>query len=128
MVLQVKSSILGFESLKSVVLSPIDELFSTLSAEDESQISFTICNAYALMPDYDFEITDELKELLEITPESSFVVYSMVTIQDPIEASGVNLLAPVIINLDKQLLGQISLSSLDYPNYDMNTPLSSFKN
>lgn len=128
MELQVKTPIFGFESVNTVRMQPIDEVFSTLVALNEEQIRFTLCNPYALLPEYDFEIPDEMKTLLEIEEDSSIGVYAVVVMQNPLENSMVNLLAPVIVNLEKNYLAQVSLDGMDYPNYTMRVPIHSFKN
>lgn len=126
MVLQIKSPILGFESLQSVVLKPIDDLFSTLHATNDSDVSFTVLNPFSLMDEYDIEIPDSIKLRLEIEDDSNVAVYCMVVTQDPIENSLVNFLAPIIINKDKKLLAQVTLNPQDYKTLGIQDPISKF--
>ena len=126
MVLQIKSPILGFESLQSVVLKPMDDLFSTLHTTNDSEVSFTVLNPFSLMDEYDIEIPDSIKMRLEIEDESNVAVYCMVVTQDPIENSLVNFLAPIIINKDKNLLAQVTLNPQDYTNLGIQDPISKF--
>jgi len=126
MVLQIKSPILGFESLQSVVLKPMDDLFSTLHTTNDSEVSFTVLNPFSLMDEYDIEIPDSIKMRLEISDESNIAVYCMVVTQDPIENSMVNLLAPIIINKDKNLLAQVTLNPKDYSHLGIQDPISKF--
>ncbi len=126
MVLNIKSPILGFESLQSVVLKEIDELFSSLHATNDSEISFTVLNPYRLLKEYDFEIPDSVKMKLEIDDASRIAVYCMVVTQEPMEASRVNFLAPLIVNLDKNLMAQVTLNPNDYPDLGMQEPISNY--
>ncbi len=126
MVLQIKSPILGFESLQSVVLKEMDELFSSLHTTNDSEISFTILNPYRLLPEYDIEIPDSAKMKLEISDDSNIAVYCMVVTQDPIEESVVNFLAPIIINKDKKLLAQVTLNPKDYEHLGIQEPISKY--
>ncbi|MDH5464264.1 MAG: flagellar assembly protein FliW [Thiovulaceae bacterium] len=126
MVLEVKVPILGFESLQSVVVKEVDTIFSTLHATNDSKISFTVVNPYRLMEDYDFEIPDSVKLSLAIDEQTNIAVYCMVISLEPKEASTVNLLAPLVVNLDKKLLAQVSLNPNKYSHYGLQEPISSF--
>ncbi len=126
MVLQIKAPILGFESLQSVVMKEIDELFSSLHTTNDSDISFTVANPYLLIKDYEFDIPDSIKMKLEIEEGSEIGVYCMVVTQEPLENSIVNFLAPLIINKDKKLLAQVVLNAKEYPDYSMQEPLSTY--
>lgn len=126
MVLQIKSPILGFESLQSVILKPMDDLFSTLHTTNDSEVSFTVLNPFSLMEEYDIEIPDSVKLKLEIEDNSNIAVYCMVVTQDPIENSLVNFLAPIIINKDKNLLAQVTLNPQDYKTLGIQDPISKF--
>ena len=126
MVLQIKSPILGFETLQSVVLKPMDDLFSTLHATNDSEVSFTVLNPFSLMDEYDIEIPDSIKLRLEIEEDSNIAVYCMVVTQDPIENSLVNFLAPIIVNKDKKLLAQVTLNPQEYTHLGIQDPISKF--
>ena len=126
MVLNIKSPILGFESLQSVILKEVDELISTLHTTNDSEISFTILNPYRLLDEYDIEIPDSIKMKLEINDESKIAVYCMVVAQEPIEDSIVNFLAPIIINLDKKTMAQVTLNPANHPDLGMQDPISHY--
>lgn len=126
MVLQIKSPILGFESLQSVVLKEMDELFSTLHTTNDNEISFTVLNPFRLMDTYDIEIPDSIKLKLDISDETPIAVYCMVVTQDPIENSVVNFLAPIIVNTEKKLLAQVTLKPQDYNHLGIQDPISKF--
>ena len=126
MVLQIKSPILGFESLQSVVLKEMDELFSTLHTTNDSEISFTVLNPFRLLDEYDIEIPDSVKMKLEIDDDSTIAVYCMVVRQDPVEDSIVNFLAPIIVNTKKNLLAQVTLNPKDYEHLGIQDPISKY--
>lgn len=126
MVLKIKAPILGFESLQSVVMKEIDELFYALHTTNDSEITFTVANPYLLIKDYEFDIPDSIKMKLEIDDQSELGVFCMVVNQEPIENSIVNFLAPIIINKDKKLLAQVVLSASDYPDYSMQEPIATY--
>lgn len=128
MVLQIKSPILGFESLQSVVLKEIDDTFSTLHTTNDSEISFTVLNPFSLIESYDIEIPDSVKMKLGIEDGDTIAVYCMVVTQDPIENSIVNFLAPIIINMSKSFLAQVTLNPQDYSHLGIQDPISKFVN
>ena len=123
MVLQIKSPILGFESLQSVVFKEIDDLFSTLR---DGEISFTVLNPFKLMDEYDIEIPDSVKLKLDIQEGDAIAVYCMVVTQEPIKNSVVNFLAPIIVNTDKKLLAQVTLNPQNYTHLGIQDPISKY--
>lgn len=123
MVLQIKSPILGFESLQSVVFKEIDDLFSSLR---DGEISFTVLNPFKLMDEYDIEIPDSVKLKLDIQEGDAIAVYCMVVTQEPIKNSVVNFLAPIIVNTDKKLLAQVTLNPQNYTHLGIQDPISKY--
>ncbi|MCQ2866617.1 flagellar assembly protein FliW [Helicobacter pylori] len=119
MIFDVKVPILGFETIHKMCLQKIDEIFLRLnSAEDDSVVSFTLVNPFVLRK-YEFEVPTPLKILLELEGAKSVLVANIMVVQTPIELSTVNYLAPLIFNLDKQLMGQVVLDSNKYPHYHL---------
>ncbi|BCI99183.1 flagellar assembly protein FliW [Helicobacter pylori] len=119
MIFDVKAPILGFETIHKMRLQKIDEIFWRLnSAEDNSVVSFTLVNPFALRK-YEFEVPTPLKILLELEGTKSILIANIMVVQTPIELSTVNYLAPLIFNFDKQLMGQVVLDSNKYPHYHL---------
>jgi flagellar assembly factor FliW len=122
----IKSSILGFEDTTSVEIHKIDELFSTMQDTNNKNISFTILNPYILR-EYSFDLPLDIKVLLEIEKESNISVYNIVVIQNPLENSTINFLAPIIINNDNKKIAQAVLSRKNHPDFGMAESIKSFK-
>jgi flagellar assembly factor FliW len=121
----VKADILGFENLKTVELQPFDELFSILRGEDE-KVSFTLVNPYALR-EYSFDLPKSVRVLLDINENSNVLVYNIVVIQNPLDESCVNFLAPLIFNQDNASMAQAVLNAKDYPGLGYAEPIKNFK-
>lgn len=122
---QVKSSILGFENLKCVELYIIDDLFATLkSCEDD--ISFTVVNPY-LLREYSFDVPMSIRILLDMNENTNVVVYNITIIQDPLENSGVNFLAPLVFNQDNGTMAQVVLDVKDNPTFGLTEAIKKFK-
>ncbi|AFV98066.1 MULTISPECIES: flagellar assembly protein FliW [unclassified Sulfuricurvum] len=122
---QVKSTILGFESIGCVELHEIDELFSTLQSCDGS-ISFTLANPYVLR-EYSFDLPTAIRVLLDINEDSKVVVYNIAVIQDPLDESCINFLAPLIFNQDNATMAQAVLDVKNHPGLGLAEPIKNFK-
>lgn len=122
---QVKSTILGFENIECVELNEIDELFSTLRSCNKG-ISFTVVNPYALR-EYSFDVPTAIRVLLDINEDSKVVVYNIAVIQDPLDESCINFLAPLIFNQDNATMAQAVLDENNHPGFGLAEPIKKFK-
>ena len=120
--LNVVSPILGFDSLKEVGFSKIDDFFYSLENEG---ISFTLINPLKVR-EYDIEIAESYKNLLDLDKEDKIRIYNIIIIQNPIEKSFVNFAAPIIINESKNLLVQVALDSSKYPQFGVSESISDY--
>ncbi len=123
MVFHVKAPILGFESISQLELKKIDDIFMRLQSVDAAEPSFTLINPFVLRP-YAFDIPLSLQEKLGIEQDSNLLVYNIVMIQNPIEKSTVNFVAPLIFNTDTQSMAQHLIN--DNPQYGIIEPIDSF--
>jgi len=123
---EIKSNILGFEDMTEVELHEVDELFLTMQDSKNRDISFTIINPY-LLREYSFDLPSNIKILLDIKEDSSVSVYNIVIIQNPLEDSTVNFLAPIIINNDNNKIAQAVLNAKNHPEFGMAETIKSFK-
>ncbi len=122
---EVKGSILGFENTKSVEIIEIDNLFSTIRDVDNKNISFTVVNPYELR-EYSFDIAPDVQKLLNIKDNSKLSTYNVVVIQNPLESSIINFLAPFVINNDNMTIAQIILDPERHPDFGMTETIKSF--
>lgn len=126
MSLAVKCPILGFEETKNMEFYQIDEIFYRLKSCDGEDFSFVMINPYILRPDYDFEIPNYYAELLELNEDSPVEIYTIVAINQPLEESTVNFMAPVVMNKENDSLVQVILDSMMYPNYLQSEKISDY--
>ena len=124
---EVKSEILGFENIKEVELSEIDDLFSTLRASGAEDISFTLVNPKQLR-DYSFDVSTAVETLLDIKDENDILVYNIVIIQSPLDESKINFQAPLIFNKANKTVAQEVLGIQNYPQYGFDESLKTFTN
>lgn len=104
----------GFEDLKDFNLQEHNEVFSLLSAADQPEVIFITVNPFDFVPDYEFELSSEVIEALEIQEREQVGVRCIVTWHSDRKKITVNLLAPVIFNNGKQLAKQIVLQNTSY--------------
>lgn len=121
----VKSPILGFEDMNTIKLEKVDEMFVTIRDSENENISLTLVNPY-LLREYSFDIPLSIKILLEINENSKLSVYNVVVIQDPLDMSCVNFLAPLIFNEDNNTVAQLILEDGVNPDYKMAETIRSF--
>ena len=112
--------ILGFEDIKEFELEKIDDNFFALKSD---KVTFTLINPFLLRADYDFEISENEQRALEIDENTNFLVLNIMIVNKPFMESTVNFAAPLIFNLDKNLIGQVILEKY---SYGLTEPLKNF--
>ena len=118
--------IIGFDNLKKfVILDPNKEtLFKWLQSLDDPSLAFPIISVSSLNYDYTIDLPDNVVSALKIESVESILVMNITSIpQDNPQGTTINLLAPIIFNIDTQLAGQVVLSG---SGYDISYPM--FKN
>jgi len=120
---EISTPLLGFEDIKEVELQKIDDIFMKMQSSDDENISFTLINPYSIR-EYNFEIPEKIKNILEITTESNILIFNILLIQTPIEDSIVNFVGPLVFNTDVKKAAQIILS--DSKEYGVTEKISDF--
>jgi len=115
--------LLGFKNVTQVELQKIDDIFMKMQSTTDEHISFTLINPFVLR-DYDFEVPQNIQDLLEIDDKSNLLILNIVLIQTPIEESIVNFIGPVIFNTDNKKATQIILG--DSVKYGVAEKISTF--
>jgi len=115
--------LIGFDMLKRfVILEPNkDSMFKWLQSVDDSGLAFPIISVSALNFDYSIDLPDNVVEALKIRTVESILVMNITSIpQNDPKGTTINLLAPVIFNVDEHIAGQVVLSG---SGYDINYPM-----
>ena len=123
---EIKGNILGFEKTLNVDIHKVDDLFSTMMDIDDENISFTLVNPY-LLREYSFDLSSDIKILLQINENSNISVYNIIVIQEPLENSIINFLAPIVINTDNNKVAQAVLDKKRHPEFGMAETIKSFR-
>ncbi len=115
--------IIGFNDLSRFVLLDLnkDNFFKWLQAVDDPALAFPVVSIFGLNLDYSIDLPDNVVEILKIQKVESLLVMNIASIpQDNPQGTTINLLAPLVFNLDEQLAGQVVLSG---SGYDISFPL-----
>lgn len=115
--------ILGLEDIKQVTLEKIDDIFMKMQSLTDKHIAFTLVDPFVLR-EYDFEIPENIQNLLEINKDSNLIILNILLIQTPIENSVINFAAPMVFNADNNKAAQIILS--ESAKYGVAEKISSF--
>jgi len=103
---EISVPLLGFPDIKEVELQKVDDVFMKMQSTEDENVSFTLINPYALR-EYDFEVPQNIQDLLNITKESNLLIFNVVIIQTPLEESYINFVAPLIFNTDTNTAAQL---------------------
>lgn len=115
--------IIGFDELKDFVILDInkDSFFKWLQSVEDPALAFPIVSVFSMDIDYSIDLPDNVVETLKIQNVESLLVMNIASIpQDNPQGTTINLLAPLIFNLDESLAGQVILSG---SGYDISYPL-----
>ena len=115
--------ILGFQNVKQVTLEKIDDIFMKMKSVEEENVSFTLIDPFVLR-EYDFEVPDNIQEMLGIDKNSNLIILNIILIQTPIENSVVNFIGPMIFNTDNKKAAQVIIN--DSKEYGVAEKISNF--
>ena len=122
-ILSFHHGLLGFQEYKEFILLPLDAdlPLALLQSTEEVSIGFIVALPFAFKQDYAFDLSDEDKSDLQIEKEEDVLTYSIVTLNETFADSTINLLAPVVININKKIGKQIVLQ--DNKEYSLRFPI-----
>lgn len=115
--------IIGFNELRKFVILDLnkDSFFKWLQSVEDASLAFPVVSVFSLNVDYAIDLPDNVVETLKITNVESLLVMNIASIpQDNPQETTLNLLAPIIFNLDEHIAGQVILSG---SGYDVSFPL-----
>lgn len=118
--------IIGFDEFKNFVMLDLnkDSFFKWLQSVEDPSLAFPVVSVFSLNVDYSIDLPDNIVEKLKIENVESVLVMNVASIpQNDPQKTTINLLAPIVFNLDNLLAGQVILSG---SGYDISFPL--FKN
>ncbi len=124
MIFEVKTPIPGFDQIKTVELEKVDDFFMRLKSCEDDTV-FMLINPF-LLREYNFEIPEYFKNLLELEKQENTLVLNIMIISTPIETSVVNFIAPLVFNTEKKYVSQVLLDSNKYKEYGIMEKISNY--
>lgn len=115
--------IIGFNELKDYAIIDLNKegFFKWLQSIEDPALAFPIVSVFSMNLDYSIDLPDNVIEALKIDNVESILVMNIASIpQDNPQGTTINLLAPLVFNLDTLLAGQVILSG---SGYDISFPL-----
>lgn len=111
-----ETGIPGFLDEKEFIILdiPDNDVLQLLQSLRTPNLAFFITNPHQFDEAYHFTLTDSVLETLQITSEKEIVILSIMTINEPFQASTINLQAPIIINSRRRLGKQVILNDDRY--------------
>lgn len=109
--------VIGFDQYQKYVIidQNKDSLFKWLQCVQEPSLAFPIISVSSLDIDYTIDLPDNVVEKLGIESIESLLIMNITSIpQNNPKGTTINLLAPLIFNIDTNLAGQIVLSGSGY--------------
>lgn len=106
----------GFSDEKQFAILPQgkDSPFAFLQSAANPDLTFVIVDPFAFFKDYNFELSDEIAQNMNLSEKNPPHVYNIVTLKDGIEQATANLLAPLIINPETKEAVQVILERTCY--------------
>lgn len=113
----------GLEDYREFFLNPMedDSPFFYLSSTSQPEIGLLLVNPFFVFSDYEFDLDDKVVDQLGITSPDQLVVLCTVNTSRGIASATVNLLAPIVINIELKQARQVVLNDR---RYSLRTPLS----
>jgi flagellar assembly factor FliW len=123
-ILHFPEGLFGFENEKKFVLLPlspkIESPMQWLHSLSNPDLTFVVTDPHLYLPDYKLFLTEDDKRVIRLDFGAEVVVLIIITIPaNPMEMTG-NLVAPIVINLQKRVAKQFVLTN---PEYDTRHPL-----
>lgn len=109
--------LLGFEEQTQFALLPALEglsPFSMMQSLEEVNLAFYLIDPWIVDASYEFDLTPEQIEQLEVTTPEDLNVLTLVTIDREVEKMTTSLVAPIIVNMQNQKAMQIVLHQSAY--------------
>ncbi len=108
--------VIGFKDATRFVMFECsdDGLFKWLQSCDRPELAFVICEASAIVPNYQILLGEKERSVLKLEkPEDAVVCLILVIPKDPMEATA-NLLGPLVMNAETRLGMQIVVVNPQY--------------
>lgn len=114
-VLEFEEGILGFPDLHEYVLIDHEKgPFIWLQSLEDPGLAFVLVDPWPFFPEYSPDIADEDVEMLELVEPYNFSVFCVVNVPPAPAEITVNLMGPIVVNLNTRKARQVVVMNTDY--------------
>jgi flagellar assembly factor FliW len=106
----------GFAALRRFLVISVDgeQGYVWLQSLDDRSVAIPLCDPWSLFDDYDAPLPLYAKQSLGIETADSFCVMCVLVAREDEAQTTINLLAPVVINLETRIGRQVTLENQRY--------------
>lgn len=117
-----KKGLPGFENFKKFIILPLEEneIFSIVHSVEDEEIGIPVLSPFTICKNYEFSLSDEQIQNLNIKSEEDVLAFNTVTISSNYKDITTNLKAPIIINIKDKIGEQIII---DNDKYEIKHPI-----
>lgn len=91
-----------------------DSPFFFLQSTHEPEVGLLLVNPFEVHRDYEFDLSDDVVKQLKIENDKQVAVFCTINTSRGIASATVNLLAPVVVNVERMIGKQIVLNDKKY--------------
>lgn len=106
----------GFEQIREFEFLDIGQELpmKLMRTVENEKISLFVASPFLFYPEYEWNLPDSVKQELGILSEADVEIWSVITIVDDPATATINLLAPIVLNVNKRLGKQLILHEQAY--------------
>lgn len=105
----------GFEQFKRFVMIDVEETpFTYLQSVEEGELAFLMADPFLFYPTYEFDLPESARELLQVEMMEQVSVRVIVSIKESLEQATINLVAPIVMNVEARTGKQVVLTKTTY--------------
>lgn len=106
----------GFESCRRFKLEALEDMpFYSMTCEEDEAVGFIMTSPWFWIQDFEVDLPDDICESIGINSPEDVEVLAVVTVREPLDASTMNLAAPVAVSLQRRQAMQVILSNPEWP-------------
>ena len=116
-----RKPLLGFDNLNKFEILEVEAnpLFKEINSTEDENISFLSISPFVVDEDYEIDLSDSDIEDLEIENPEDVILLNIISLGESLDTSTVNMRAPIVLNINKELASQIVIQN---DKYDIRTP------
>lgn len=112
----------GFENLRYFTFEYVegDLPMRLMKSVENQEVNLLVTSPFYFYPEYEWELSETMKDELSIKTEADIEIWSIITVPEDPAKSTLNLLAPVVLNINAKIGMQLILHD---SSYSSRTPL-----